>query len=184
MPVYVPKTSSSYCNLCLDECANANLEKDKTVITVGIGGCRIAKDSCIIKTTLGSCIGITLYDSSKRIGGLIHIMLPSSSKSNGRLTKFADSGIPNLINCLISQHGALRSSMVAKIFGGARMFNVFSKTLDIGSNNTAATVNVLKQQRIRIESGKTGGTKGSQITFDVSNGKVLYKVIGGIPEEF
>lgn len=183
MPVYIPK-HSSHCRLCLEDCKNPHVEKDSSTLTVGIGGCRIAKIPCVLKTTLGSCIGVTLYDQTKRLGGMIHIMLPRKTSNNGRLTKFADTGIPNLIDCMINQHGSSRSSLIAKIFGGARMFNVFSKALDIGSNNIEATVNILRQQRIRLESNKTGGTKGSQIIFYTSNGRVTYRTIGGKSEDF
>lgn len=176
--------SSSCCKLCLDECSEKNFDKDKYVITVGIGGCRIAKMPCILKTTLGSCIGVALYDKSKKLGGLIHIMLPDSSKSNGRLTKFADTGIPNLINCMVNEHQSQRSSLVVRIFGGAKMFNVFSKALDIGANNTTACINVLKQEGIKIGGGKTGGTKGTQIAFRTSDGKIIYKTIGGKEEVY
>lgn len=181
MSVYVPKPAFC-CNLCLDECASNDPVKNSTVITVGIGGCRVAKEPCVIKTTLGSCIGVTLFDKINKIGGLIHIMLPDSSKSKGRITKFADTGIPNLINCMINEHYSQRSALSAKIFGGAKMFNVFSKALDIGTNNTNAVLNVLKQQGIKVEGGKTGGTQGTQIIFRVSDGKILFKTIGGIEE--
>ena len=183
MSIHKP-TTSSRCKLCLDQYSKLNVRNPGNVITVGIGGCSVAKASNILRTTLGSCVGVTLYDKSKQLGGLIHIMLPDSSRSNGRLTKFADTGIPNMIYCMISEYGSSRSMLVAKMFGGAKMFNVLSKALDVGYNNAIACRNVLKQQNIRIVSEKTGGTKGTQISFDTSNGQVKFKTIGGREEVF
>lgn len=183
MPGYKPK-SSSCCKLCLDDCSDHNPAMDKDVITVGIGGCRVAKPPCILKTTLGSCVGVALYDKSKQLGGLIHIMLPDSSKLNGRLTKFADTGVANLINCMVNEHQSSRSLLVARIFGGAKMFNIFSKVLDIGTNNIDACINALHYERIKIEGGKTGGTQGTQIVFRTNDGKIIFRTIGGKEEVY
>lgn len=158
--------------------------KDNGVLIIGIGGCRVAKAPYVLKTTLGSCIGVALYDKTKKIGGLIHIMLPKCSKPSMRLTKFADTGIPNLINCMVKEHLINPSTLTARIFGGARMFNIYSNALDIGKNNETFAINILKGQGIKIMQGKTGGTEGSQITFYMEDGRIIYKTIGGKEEEF
>ncbi len=49
---------------------------NKNIVTVGVGDLKIAKSPKIIKTSLGSCIGVVLYDSINKIGGLLHLMLP------------------------------------------------------------------------------------------------------------
>ena len=43
---------------------------------------------------LGSCIGLTLYDPVTKIGGLVHYMLPDSTKlkNNSNIAKFGDTG--------------------------------------------------------------------------------------------
>ncbi|MGR3317273.1 MAG: chemotaxis protein CheD [Candidatus Anammoxibacter sp.] len=183
MPGYKPKQSAC-CKLCLGECSERNVVIENDIITIGIGGCRVANALCVLRTTLGSCVGVTLYDKLTKTGGMIHIMLPDSSRSKGRLTRFADTGIPNLVNCMINTHSSSRSSLIAKMFGGAKMFNVFSKELDIGNNNVEACVNALKLQGVKVEGGVTGGTKGTQIKFCVSDGKVIFKTIGGKEEVY
>ena len=175
------KKKTFNCNLCSDEIRRQNVGN---VITVGIGGCRVGKAPHVLKTILGSCVGITLYDASKKVRGLIHVMLPDGSRSSGCLTKFANTGIPNLVNCFIYRFGSQRSELVAKMFGGARMFNVSSKTLDIGTNNINASLRCLKEEGIRIESSKTGGSKGSHVFFNTIDGKVIYKTIGGKEEVY
>jgi len=169
------------CYLCRDEIKK---QKVNNVITVGIGGCRVGNAPQGLKTILGSCVAITLYDDSQKLGGLIHVMLPDGSRSRGCLTKFANTGIPNLVNCFIYRFGSQRSRLVAKLFGGARMFNVNSKVLDIGTNNINASLRCLREQGIRIESSKTGGSKGSHVIFYTINGKVIYKTIGGKEEVY
>ncbi len=73
---------------------------------------------------LGSCIGVAIYDPVTKIGGLIHILLPTSQgfeNGNHARTKFADSGIVELVDAL-TRAGASRVRMRAKMAGGASMF--------------------------------------------------------------
>ena len=104
------------------------------VIKVGMADLNLCRDPDIITTLgLGSCIGIALYDPSTKIGGLAHIMLPDSTKmrNNSNIAKFADTGIEELLNRMIKA-GAVKSRLVAKIAGGAKMFEV-SGLSDIGN---------------------------------------------------
>lgn len=48
------------------------------VITIGIADAAIARQPCILVTyALGSCVGVCLYEKKRRIGGMVHILLPS-----------------------------------------------------------------------------------------------------------
>ncbi len=49
---------------------------NKNIVMVGVGDLKIAKSPKIIKTSLGSCMDVVLYDSINNIGGLLHLMLP------------------------------------------------------------------------------------------------------------
>ncbi len=53
-----------------------SLIDSENIVTVGVGDLKIAKSPKIIKTSLGSCMGVVLYDSINKIGGLLHLMLP------------------------------------------------------------------------------------------------------------
>ncbi len=51
-------------------------------ITIGIADFNVGRDNDTLVTyALGSCVGICLYDAEKKIGGLAHIMLPSSKEA-------------------------------------------------------------------------------------------------------
>jgi chemotaxis protein CheD len=52
------------------------------VVKVGIADMNIVKSPDSIRTSgLGSCVGVVLYDESRKIAGLVHVMLPDSSLS-------------------------------------------------------------------------------------------------------
>ena len=151
------------------------------VIYVGIAEIKIAKSPHVLTTLgLGSCVGAVLFDPQLQLGGLIHILLPSTNGDPaGNKAKYADSGIPVLIEQLISM-GAKRSSLVAKIAGGANMFSSNNKAsfFMVGQRNVEMCKDVLKKQRIRLISSDTGGTYGRTIEFNAENGQLLIKTIG------
>ena len=52
----------------------------RPTITVDISGMRISEtpDDVLVTYSLGSCVGLTLYDPVAKVGGMIHCMLPLS----------------------------------------------------------------------------------------------------------
>ena len=135
----------------------------------------------IMTIGLGSCVGIAIRDKTSKIGGLVHIMLPSSLevKSNANIAKFADTGIPELVKRLEAK-GAMRSRMVAKIAGGARMFAFQSKSelSAVGERNVEATKKVLAELRIPIIAEDTGENYGRTVTFFPETGDYEIKAVG------
>lgn len=132
---------------------------------------------------LGSCVGIALYDPVTKIGGLVHIMLPTIE--NARFTdnraKFADSGIPFVVEEMIHA-GASRRRMVAKIAGGAKMFSFNSDVnLNIGERNILATKAVLAEMKVPIIAEDVGKNYGRTVVLDTDTG--IYYVKSAIKGE-
>ena len=51
------------------------------VIKVGMADLNVCKAPDVITTLgLGSCIGLVLYDPVTKVGGMVHYMLPDSTK--------------------------------------------------------------------------------------------------------
>ena len=152
------------------------------IIKVGMADLNISKTPDLLTTLgLGSCVGICLYDKVRKIAGLAHIMLPSSKeiKNNSNKAKFADSGIDELIR-LMSNEGANKNNLIAKIAGGSQMFNFNSGNdmLRIGERNVNATKEKLKELNIRIIAEDTGGNFGRTIIFDSEDGSLNIRTIG------
>ena len=124
------------------------------VIRVGMADLNICKAPDIITTLgLGSCIGLTFYDPVTKIGGMVHYMLPDSTqmRNNSNIAKFADTGIEELLRRVVGA-GANRGRLVAKIAGGAKMFEVsgMSNVGNIGERNAIAAKEKLKELKIRL----------------------------------
>ncbi|MFP3916210.1 chemotaxis protein CheD [Lysinibacillus telephonicus] len=141
------------------------------VIKVGIAQMDVVKIPNTIRTSgLGSCVGVVLYDETKKIAGLVHIMLPESSLGRTEtinVAKFADSGIQALI-AMLKLEGVQPFRLKAKIAGGAQMFKFTSDkdTMRIGPRNVEAVKRELKKNGIPIVAEDTGGNSGRTIEFN------------------
>ncbi|SHE88425.1 chemotaxis protein CheD [Marinitoga hydrogenitolerans DSM 16785] len=143
---------------------------------IGIGEYFASKTPDILVTLgLGSCVGVCIWDKNKKIGGLIHVMLPKSPGGNvTKPGKYADLGIPLLLENLKKLGG---TNYTAKIFGGAAMFK--GSSMDVGQKNTAAVKEQLKKFSIRIIAEDTGGNRARSIEFNLETGEVMVKKVGG-----
>ncbi len=155
-------------------------------ILVGMADLKSGKKPHKITTLgLGSCIGIALYDSTTGIGGLAHIMLPDSTKAAPQpgkpfnKAKFADTGIEELIDELVKL-GANKNRLVAKIAGGAHMFNFRATTdvMKIGEKNYLEVVKQLKERKVSIVAEDCGKNYGRTVTLDLQNGDFIIKAVG------
>ena len=154
---------------------------------VGIADAAISMSpNKLITIGLGSCIGVAFYDKKTKIGGLLHIMLPDSSKfrSKENLYKYADTGIPLVIKEMVRM-GANTSRITAKIAGGASMFNFSDKKIkmDIGKRNVEAVKTILSDYKIPILAEETGGTKGRTMIFKLESGLVEIRTLGVLNKE-
>ncbi len=156
-------------------------------VKVGMADLQIARAPLILTTLgLGSCVGIALFDSKVKVGGLAHIMLPDSTqiKVNNNVAKFADTAIVKLIEGM-QREGALLSRIVAKIAGGAHMFefNNMDENMRIGTRNVVAVKRILELNSIPIVAEDTGANYGRTVELDTNTGILLVKTIGhGIKE--
>ena len=70
-------------------------------IAVGLGEIKLSDDpnTVLVAFGLGSCVGIGIFDPVKRIGGMLHAVLPSSTTNNNQEvpSKYVDTGIPLLL---------------------------------------------------------------------------------------
>ncbi|EPR13099.1 chemotaxis protein CheD [Ruminiclostridium papyrosolvens] len=155
---------------------------DIEIIKVGMADLNSSRHPCMITTLgLGSCVGVALYDSTSKIAGLAHVMLPCSeqAKNNSNIAKFADTAIVKLVDDMIKL-GARKDKIVAKLAGGAQMF-VFNQSSDlmrIGYRNVVASKEKLKLLNIPIISEDTGGNYGRTIELYSDDGRLMIKTIG------
>src|SRR5512145_1928764 len=134
------------------------LKSDEQTAMIGIGEYRVGSFP-MMTIGLGSCIGLTLYDESLKIGAMVHIMLPDSAGRKDRPGKYADTAIPLLLKELADK-GCKGRSLIAKMAGGACMFEYFGTNLNIGERNADRVNNILKENGIKLAAEDCGGKVG------------------------
>jgi chemotaxis protein CheD len=153
-----------------------------TVVKVGIADMNMVKSPDLIRTSgLGSCVGVIIYDLTKEIAGLAHVMLPESSLAKQgaiNLAKYADTAVKDLVSQLI-RAGARQHSLRAKLAGGAQMFQFTtgSDLMRIGPRNVDAVKKELDELRIPILAEDVGGNSGRTIEFNPKNGVLQIRTV-------
>lgn len=152
---------------------------DFKFINVGIADIEIASSPDILRTVLGSCVGICLYDKENKIGCLSHIMLPVINERATNKKKYADTAIPLMIEEMTSR-GSDMSKVTAKIAGGATMFKISGNSMmgEIGKNNIKKVREVLDSLHIEITAEDVGGDYGRTIDFYTENGTLKIRSLG------
>ncbi len=154
----------------------------KKNIVVQVSDARVSKDPSAVLVTysLGSCIAVSLYDASSKIGGMIHYQLPDSSMDAERAKKdpfmFADTGLEILI-AKLGEMGAAKKRLDVKIAGGAAMASG-PKGFDIGKRNFLALRKILWQHGIFMSGQDIGGDAPRNMYLDIETGTVLVKIQG------
>ncbi len=129
---------------------------------------------------LGSCVGVTMWDRITKTGGMVHIVLPDSRGVPGvSRAKFADTAIEELLSKML-EAGAVRSAIIAKLAGGARMFGSHTKSdiLNVGERNAMSCRFFLKKLNIPVTAEALGGTNGRTIELDPLDGSLKIRTAG------
>ena len=136
------------------------------------GQLHASAEPCQIRTILGSCVAICLWDQGQRVGGMNHFLLPSSREGKPTSLRFADVATRTLLEKL-QRIGCHTRSLQAKIFGGLSMFQSQNRyAVSLGARNVAAALDLLKSAGVSVAAQETGGTQGRKIVFNTDDGMV------------
>lgn len=151
-------------------------------LVVGVGDFAVSNNQSMQITTysLGSCIGLTIYDPVRRVGGLLHLMLPDSSinpqKAVNQPAMFADSGIPALFRAAYELLADKHRVQIC-VAGGAQVMDA-SGTFNIGIRNYKRVAEILDQHSLRIVAEQVGGMVSRTMMLNNQTGEVRLKVSG------
>ena len=157
----------------------------RKLLVVGVADMVASNDTSaeLVTYSLGSCLGITVYDPQKKAGGLLHLMLPDSSinpvKAASEPYMFVDTGVPRLFKAVYNL-GADRSRVIVKVVGGAQFFAP-QGAFNIGERNCAALRALLDRNGYTIHAEDVKGTHSRTLRLDLANGSVLISSPGLSP---
>ncbi len=149
---------------------------------VGIAEMKVSKNpqDILVTYSLGSSLGVALYDPHARIGGLIHCMLPLAKTDAERAEQnpcmFADLGIPRLLHTLTGL-GADRRRLSVRVAGAACVLDD-SGLFRIGPRNYVVLRKVLWWNSLYLAAEHVGGTQARTLSLHIGTGRVMLRMGG------
>ncbi len=138
------------------------------------------REAVLITYSLGSCVGLTLFDPVAGVGGLIHCLLPLSridpDKAAQRPAMFVDTGVPELLKQLYAL-GARRERLIAKVAGAGSPLGQDS-TFKIGQRNYTVMRKILWKNGILIRGEDVGGGSARTLVLDMATGRTTVRTDG------
>ena len=154
-----------------------------TRTTVPIAEWRVSDDPAeeLITYALGSCLGIAVHDPVARVGGLLHVMLPTSTvnpeKAAGRPGMFVDTGVPLLFTECYAL-GAVKARMIAKVAGGASQAAADADSFQIGKRNMLMLKKLLWKNGVMLHAEDVEGNVSRTMSLDIGTGAVRLRING------
>lgn len=154
----------------------------RKALVVGVADMVVSNDPSaeLVTYSLGSCLGITVYDPMAKIGGLLHLMLPESKIDSVKAVSmpfmFVDTGVPRLFQAVCNL-GAARHRLVIKVAGGSQLLND-KGIFNIGERNFQALVTLLTRNSYTIQAQDVGGLSSRTLRLDLATGNVTIKPPG------
>lgn len=125
---------------------------------IGIGELYVTKSPMILKTVLGSCLAITMFDKKSGAAGMNHIVLPGEYVDHlgqtvifqGDDTRYGNVSLKVMLERM-RQLGSVNDSIIANMVGGSYMWPC-SDRVDVPRMNVDYARKFLTKQRIRVVS--------------------------------
>jgi len=149
------------------------------LITIDIADFKISRDidAVLVTYALGSCIAVLVYDPVRKVGGMIHYMLPMAAtapeEAKAKPAMFADTGIPLLFQAMYAQ-GCNKHDLVVKVVGGAALL-VMADIFEIGKRNHLLLREMLWKAGVPIAAEDVGGTVFRTARLHIATGRVTIK---------
>ena len=154
----------------------------KTRVVIDISDAKVSDNPADVLVTysLGSCIGVCLYDPALHVGGMLHYQLPTSTMEPSRAQEkpfmFADTGMKLLVDKLLSM-GVNKKRMQIRLAGGATM-STGPQGFDIGKRNYLAIRKILWSNGMIIDAEDVGGNVARSLYLDMADGTVTIRSNG------
>jgi chemotaxis protein CheD len=141
----------------------------------------LVRKPTILRTVLGSCVGITFWAPRLGIGAICHPMLPSYPTNPRAKRSLADSCryVDFAIRDLARQFdllGACRDEIQVKLFGGGDVLLVDEASRPtVGKLNCESALRTLRDEGFDVVASSLGGSSGLKIKFHTGTGEVLLR---------
>ncbi len=143
--------------------------KDATEYYLEPGCIFFSKVAATVRTVVGNCVVVCLWDKQLQYGGIAHFLYPSTDDPREATAKYGNVATTELVR-IMEEAGCKRDSLVAQLLGGASA----AETTDdhVGERNVAIAQEVLERKEVQILSEDVGGTMGRKVVFNTLTGEL------------
>ena len=145
------------------------------------GESHLVRVPTLLRTVLGSCVGVCFRVPRLGLGGLCHPMLPRYPVKQPALMnpvpsrRYVDFAIRDMARQL-DAIGVTRTETEIKLFGGGDVLLVADiNRPTVGQLNCERALEVLDEEGYRISASSLGGNRGINIHFNSHSGEVLLR---------
>jgi len=164
-------------------------EKKLSVITLNPAELHVSTTPVIVRTVLGSCVAVTMFNRHRRIAAICHALLPHPNNNEPDTANYVENRryvtcvIPEMVRTM-RRHDILPQEIEVKVFGGSDTLGRSAgqeSDHPVGRLNVKAVMEMLEAERLSLKTSDVGGTRGRKILFYTHTGEVLLKRLRDVP---
>jgi len=146
------------------------------------GESHLVDEPAVLRTVLGSCVGVTFRAPRLGLSALCHPMLPrfppagKATLTTAQGRRYVDFAIRDLA-AQFDARGVRRGEIEIKLFGGADVLVVTNSAArpTVGALNCESALRTLDEEGFNVLASSLGGTCGVNMRFHTRTGEVLLK---------
>ena len=141
------------------------------------GQMHLGQQVASLRTLLGSCVAITLWHPTRRIGGMCHFLLPQRQRRNGEPPdgRYGDETVAEMVK-LLTALGTQPQEYVAHLYGGAdTMSGVSAARFNIGERNIEQGWSLIDQYGFQLDGVDVGEDIPRTVALTLATGIVTMR---------
>lgn len=148
------------------------------IVYVEPGQLLVCTEPCVLRTVLGSCVSVCLFDPGLHHGGMNHFMLPESPSTYELSSRYGTRAMPMLLSRL-ERLGSQRRNLCASVFGGACVLFPGPELMHLGRRNVEFALAWLDEHGITVVKSSVLGDRARRLEFDIETGDCAERLLGG-----
>lgn len=135
------------------------------------------KSGEVVKTLLGSCVGVTLWHPKRKMGGMCHFLLPERKRGANELLdgRYGEEAVELLVR-EIRKAGVKPSEFEAQLYGGAdTMPDEDHLKTQVGERNVEKAWGLIDQHGFQLMAVDVGGNEPRSVSLDLVQGAVALR---------
>lgn len=145
-------------------------------VYLAAGELGVYRRSLYVKTVLGSCVALCLWDGAARVAGINHFLLPTAPRAELDDLRFGSVSCSRLLERMRQAGAELRRLRVALIGGGSPTGGASDES--VGAANARAALRVLNRHGLVVHRQETGGSYGRKLLFNTGTGALAVHLLG------